>query len=252
MSFSAIPLDILKNKNDKLLNFSSKVVYLTLWLKSNKEGVIKNLTKKQLGEVIGFHEDRVSKILSWLKKEGLIVVTRNGRKPNTYFLPEKKFFQCLPKTFTLVSKKIFLNKRLPIKSRFLHLVLSSYSFYGKDVKLKFLTIENLTSFSKRTITRYMLILRKAGLLQTKRRKYLCSIYTLSNEYKELPYEVLRYSKEDSVKKRKRYFAIQNQYRCKNEPRRSLNKDRELEAKYDRFCESVYSGYKHKPEFKLDD
>ena len=177
---------------------------------------------------------------------------RNGKKPNTYFLPEKKYFVYAPKTFTLISRKVFLNRRLPIKSRFIHSLLFSYSFYGNDIKLKFSTIENITSFSKRTITRYMLTLRKAGLLQVKRRKYLCSIYTISNEYKEFPFEILRGNKDSLIKKRKRYFAIQNQYKPKNTYKPyDYEKERRLEAKYDRICSAVYSNFKHEPDPILD-
>ena len=191
-----VPLDIVRGclKSDELT-----VVYLTLWLKSSSKGVLEGISKKQLGCILGFHEDRVSKNLRALNEIGLVITKRQGRKGNKYTLPQKTIFEPDPGNYTIIRREIFLNAKVPWQARLLHVTLSSFSYGRKPAKLHFKFISSITTWSHRTISRYLLVLRKLGLVNVVRRKYLSSLYFVTTEMKRYEFSPARKNKKNPQK-----------------------------------------------------
>ena len=186
MSKVIVPKDIVRGD----LPSDLKAMYITLWMRS-KQSKVEGVTKKQLGQLLGFHEDRVSKIIAGLKESGLVLVTRHGRKGNKYILPRKKTFRTAPGNYTLVERSVFLNPRLPVKARLIHATVNSFQYKNKTAKLKHGYLSSILGFSTRSISRYLLLLRKIGLVKMYRRKYLSNMYHVSNEYKHFSYRKAR-------------------------------------------------------------
>lgn len=187
MSKVIVPLSVVRGE---LKCPDMTLMYLALWIKS-KAGVVEGITKKELGKLLGFHEDRVSKIIGGLKISGFVLATRQGRKGNKYILPRKKTFYTRPGNFTLLDRRVFFNKKLPPKARLLHATIHSFQYKNKVAKLNHKHLAKLVGFSVRSISRYLLLLRKVGLVKMYRRKYLSNMYHVSNEYKEFTYRPAR-------------------------------------------------------------
>lgn len=192
MSRVAVPVKYFRE--DCGLTPDEKMVYVTLFIKASKLGEIQGLTKSSLGKTLGFSVNKVSKIIAGLQEKTLVISTRGGRKGNSYILPEKICFTPEEKKFTLVDRKVFLNKRLPARVRLLHATLKSfcYKVNRNQAKLYYKHLSNILKISSRSISRYSLRLRQLGLMKAIRRKFLPSIYRVSDNYDNFQYEKLRW------------------------------------------------------------
>lgn len=187
MSKCIVPKDIVRGD----LGPDYKAMYITLWMRS-KQSKVEGITRKQLGSILGFHEDKVSKIIGGLKDKGLVLIVRQGRKGNKYILPRKKIFQTKPGNYTLIERRVFLNPRIPVKARLIHATINSFQYGKKVSKLSHDYLSSLLGFSTRSVSRYLLLLRKMGLVNMYRRKYLSNMYHVSNEYKHFQYKPAKF------------------------------------------------------------
>jgi len=189
MSLVAVPLNIIR---DTTISADYKAVYFTLWIRSRWSHEVTGLTKVAIGKLLGFHEDRVSKVIGGLNEKGLVVTTRHGRKGNKYTLPEKIDWSPEPGNFTLLERRVFFNKRLPYQARILHATVKSFCYKDKPAKLHLDFLSALTAWSHRTLSRYLLLLRKIGLLRVVRRKFLSNMYYTASTIKHFRYKAARH------------------------------------------------------------
>ncbi len=143
------------------------------------------ITRESLGKTTGFHVDKISRLLSFLKEQSIIKVFYRGPKGMVIYLPRYKWEKLEPGKFITVPVRFLLNSHIKLQARIVATVLRAYSYKGKAYSMDLNRLSKVVGFSPRTISRHLPQITTLGITKILRARHICNVY-LSNDAYSFP------------------------------------------------------------------